>query len=231
MKRTKTRAMQNNTMKIAVLISGRGSNLYHLILKARHYQICLVIANQAATGLYYAQQADIPTSIITRDNYDSNMAHEQALALQIQDSGAEWICLAGYMSILSAAFINRFSERILNIHPSLLPAYKGLETHKRILADSVHIYHGASVHLVSEIVDAGPVIARSVCAIDPHDTEASLAARVLKREHTLFPMVINAIGNGDVTIQNGQPVWAHRIYVSPDYISAPIEFPPFISKY
>jgi len=193
-------------LQIAVLISGRGSNMHALIRQAEQYQICLVAANKPADGLDIADQHGISTCLVPRRDYDSKSSHEAALADAIEASEAEWICLAGYMAVLSAEFIARFSGRILNIHPSLLPAYKGLDTHKRALADN-QSHHGASVHLVTPELDDGAVIAQMQLPVRQGEDEDSLSRRVLALEHILYPMVVNALASGALALEQDRVSW------------------------
>ena len=197
-------------LKIAVLISGRGSNMQALANHAGEpgigYEICLVAANKPAEGLSVASDAGLPTTLINRKKYNSKKDHENVLAEAIEASGANWICLAGYMAVLSADFIARFEGKIINIHPSLLPDYKGLHTHDRALADNQK-FHGVSVHLVTPVLDDGAVIAQMRLPVKNADTSESLSARVLVLEHILYPLVIGALASGAVTFDTGQVHW------------------------
>ena len=172
--------------RVAVLISGRGSNCRALIDGADGYEVVLVASNKAhAPGLDMARQAGVPTFA-----YEARRdAFEAALARALDDHRVGTIALAGYMRLLSPAFIARFAGRIVNIHPSLLPAYKGLDTHARVLAagDAVS---GCTVHLVTEELDAGAILARAEVPVEPGDTPATLATRVLRAEHALYPRAL-----------------------------------------
>ena len=198
--------LADRPLNIAVLISGRGSNMQALVAQARDSKIVLVAANKPAEGLDIAAQAGIETCLVNRSEYDSKASHEAALAVAIEASGAQWICLAGYMAVLSADFIERFSGRILNIHPSLLPDYKGLHTHKRTLEDNKAL-HGVSVHLVTPELDDGAVIAQMQMPVLNTDTEENLSQRVLVLEHMLYPMVINALASGALQLGDGKVRW------------------------
>ncbi|MEO0636235.1 MAG: phosphoribosylglycinamide formyltransferase [Pseudomonadota bacterium] len=186
--------MSTDRVRICVLLSGRGSN-FEAILKASQAddypaEIVLVASDQhAATGLETAQRADIPSLALPPKNYASKQAQEDALHTVLSQHGVELIVLAGYMRLLSSQFVERWPNRILNIHPSLLPAYPGLNTHKRALADGAEV-HGCTVHIVDRGMDTGPILARSQLNIDAQDDEDSLAARVLKMEHRLYHRVI-----------------------------------------
>ena len=196
--------------KIAVMISGRGSNLEALIRRVGTYEIRLVVADRPAEGLKYAEKAGIASVVLARENFANQAAHEQAIAERIEATGARWICLAGYMAVLSKEFIERFDGQIVNIHPSLLPDYKGLNTHARVLADK-QAEHGASVHLVTPELDGGAVICQATCKIWADDDVASLSARVLNIEHWLLPMVMNAIGKKWLVIEKRQAVWKTKM--------------------
>ena len=193
-------------MKIAVLISGRGSNMLRLADHATDgaaggsgYEIVLVAANTPCEGLGLAAGRGLATRLIDRATYSSKQAHETALGDAITDSGADLICLAGYMAILSPDFVARFTGRILNIHPSLLPALKGLDTHERALAAGMD-RHGASVHLVTAALDDGPILLQAGLNIRDGETASDLAARVLRLEHALYPFVLGALAGGELTI-------------------------------
>jgi phosphoribosylglycinamide formyltransferase 1 len=181
--------------RVAVLISGRGSNMQALLeaAKAPDYpaEIVLVLSNQPeAAGLEIARGFSvtaraIPTKPFGRDRE----AHERALDVVLQEQKIAIVCLAGYMRILSPWLVHRWSGRMLNIHPSLLPAYKGLDTHARVLAAG-ETRHGCTVHLVTEGMDDGPILAQAEVPVLADDTEEILAARVLAREHVLYPAAL-----------------------------------------
>ena len=197
-------------LRIAILISGRGSNMMQL---ARHIdcndlacEIVLVAANQDCVGLTEAAKCDLPTACVDRAAFDNRAAQETSLGDQIEAAGADWICLAGYMEVLSAAFVTRFAGRIINIHPSLLPAHKGLHTHQRAL-DAGDTRHGASVHIVTPALDDGPLILQAGLPLSEKDTAESLAARVLVLEHALYPFVLETLVSGHLVIQDGMVHW------------------------
>jgi phosphoribosylglycinamide formyltransferase-1 len=189
--------------KLAVLISGRGSNLIKIqeAIESGYLnaQITLVISNKpTAAGLEYAKAHQIPHLCLPHEDYDSKMAFETAMISVIEKSAKQldWVVLAGFMRVLSPCFINHFENQIINIHPSLLPKYKGLHTHKRALeaGDGVH---GCSVHLVTEDLDAGPILAQAEISIQAGDTESTLAERLLPIEHKLLPYCLRELGNQD----------------------------------
>lgn len=197
---------------IIVLISGRGSNLQALIEQAQHYRIHAVLSNKSdATGLDLARQAGINTFSIPRQQNHSLIQHKHAIYTQIEALKPELIVLAGFMQILEKDFTRQYSGKIVNIHPSLLPAFKGLHTHQRAL-DAYHASngtrnkHGCSVHYVDYEVDSGALIAQAECPILPSDTSNTLATRVLEQEHKLLPWVINRIADHSIVYQNNQVI-------------------------
>ena len=176
------------------MISGRGSNMEALLEATRKEdypaELALVISdNPAAAGLETAQSANIDVSAFARADYSSKPEHEAAISGAIDSHGIDLICLAGYMRILSAEFSNKYSGKLVNIHPSLLPKFKGLDTHARAIAAG-ETKHGCTVHYVNEEMDGGEIIAQASINILPDDTAESLAARVLVEEHKLYPQVV-----------------------------------------
>ncbi len=199
----------SSPLKIAILISGRGSNMTALAQAAKQrddIDILLVAANKQAEGLEYAAAAGLNTALVQRADYDSKSAHEAAMLAEIRHSGADWVFLAGYMALLSADFIDALSGRIVNIHPSLLPAHKGLNTHQRAL-DAGDSQHGLSVHLVTPGMDEGPLVLQLGLAVQDGDTADSLAKRVLALEHLAYPAVMLALATGALEICSDRPVW------------------------
>ena len=180
-------------MNGVVLISGNGSNLQSIIDKANSIDltICCVISNKAnAFGLKHAAKVGIPCITIDETLFDSKLGFDQELMTIIDNYQAEIIILAGYMRILSANFISKYYGKILNIHPSLLPKFPGLNTHQRAI-DAFEKKHGASVHFVTEELDGGPVIAQEFVKIDSTDDVQTLAKKVLDKEHALYPKTIH----------------------------------------
>ena len=179
--------------RLVVLISGRGSNMEALLNAKLPAVIAAVISNRPdARGLATAQAHGVPTAILDHQSFASRDAFDAALAEEIDKHRPDLIVLAGFMRVLGAAFIQRFYGRLINIHPSLLPALPGLNTHRRALEAGVRI-HGCTVHFVSAEVDAGPIVAQAAVAVQPTDTEQTLAARVLEQEHRIFPAAIRAL--------------------------------------
>ena len=196
--------------RTAVLISGRGSNLQALIdaAAAPDYpaEIVLVLSNRPdAKGLERAAAAGIPTSVVPHRDYETRAAFETALTEVLSEAGAELVCLAGFMRVLTEAFVGRWRGRLVNIHPSLLPAFPGLDTHARALAAGVKL-HGCSVHLVSTEVDEGPIIGQAAIPVLPGDDEAALAARVLEAEHRLYPLCLGLLAGDRVWVEDGVAV-------------------------
>jgi len=183
--------------RVAILISGRGSNMAALIeaAKAPDYpaEIVLIISNRAdAAGLEIARAEGVEAIAIPGKPYGKDReAHERAIDAALVAARIDVVCLAGYMRLLTPYLVRRWSGRILNIHPSLLPAYPGLDTHARVLAAGEQ-KHGCTVHLVTETMDEGPILAQATVPVLPGDTEETLAARVLAREHEIYPAALAA---------------------------------------
>jgi len=180
-------------MRAVILISGNGSNLQSLIDNAKNIdlEICSVISNKEdAFGLKRAERANISTHFVDPNRFESREDFDNQIITIIDELDIGLIILAGYMRILSSDFINRFDGKILNIHPSLLPKFPGLNTHRKAI-DAKEKYHGATVHFVTEELDGGPIISQEIVEIDPIDTEYSLAQKVLEKEHILYPRVIH----------------------------------------
>ena len=180
-------------MRAVILISGNGSNLQSLIDNAKKIdlEICSVISNKEdAFGLKRAERANISTNFVDPNRFESREDFDKQLIAIIDELDIGLIILAGYMRILSSDFINHFAGKILNIHPSLLPKFPGLNSHRKAI-DAKEKYHGATVHFVTEELDGGPIINQEIVEIDPIDTEYSLAQKVLEKEHILYPRVIH----------------------------------------
>ena len=180
-------------MRAVILISGNGSNLQSLIDNAKKIdlEICLVISNKEdAFGLKRAKRANITAHFVDPNLYKSREDFDKQLITIIDELDISLIVLAGYMRILSINFIHHFSGKILNIHPSLLPKFPGLNSHRKAI-DAKEKYHGATVHFATEELDGGPIISQEIVEIDPIDTEYSLAQKVLEKEHILYPRVIH----------------------------------------
>jgi phosphoribosylglycinamide formyltransferase 1 len=180
--------------RVGVLISGRGSNMQALVQAAADpdypAQICCVVSNRLdAAGLDFARSLNIPAHAIDHKGFANREAFDAALADYLQSQRLDIVACAGFMRIMSPVLLDPWKDRMINIHPSLLPAYKGLHTHERALADGVKI-HGCTVHFVSEELDGGPIIAQAAVPVMTGDTPETLAARVLEREHVLYPRAL-----------------------------------------
>jgi phosphoribosylglycinamide formyltransferase 1 len=191
--------------RVAILISGRGSNMTALIEAANEEdypaEIALVVSNRPqAAGLDRARSLGIPTAVIDHTLFGSDrVAFEQTLDQTLRDYKIDLVCLAGFMRLLTPWFVLRWSGRMLNIHPSLLPQFKGLNTHRRALEAGAE-RHGATVHFVVAEMDAGPIVAQESIAVSADDTEETLAARVLELEHRIYPRALRAVAQGQTTV-------------------------------
>lgn len=194
-------------LPIVVLISGSGSNLQAIIDATRAglpVDIRAVISNKMdAYGLERARRAGIPTQVLNHKDYADRESYDAALAQIIDGCGAELVVLAGFMRILSDGFVRRYEGRMLNIHPSLLPRHRGLDTHARALAAGDD-EHGATVHFVSPELDAGPIVMQARVPVEPGDSPESLAARVLREEHRIYPEAIRWFAEGRLTLEHGR---------------------------
>ena len=189
---------------LVLLISGRGSNLQSILQAAREqgWGVCVrgVISNRAdAAGLEIARAFGVPTQVVAHADFSSRDAFDLALAEAVAALEPDVVALCGFMRVLGAAFVDRFAGRLVNIHPSLLPAFTGLRTHARALEEGVK-WHGATVHLVSSALDHGPILAQAAVPVLDDDTPETLAARVLFEEHRIYPPVVRALLEGRVKI-------------------------------
>ncbi len=191
-------------MKSAViLISGRGSNMRAIAEAGLPVRISAVISNRReAAGLAYAAERGITTAVIEHTRYASREAFDEALAARIDGYAPDLVILAGFMRILGDGFVRRFDGRLMNIHPSLLPAFPGLHTHRRALEQGVKV-HGCTVHFVTGQLDHGPLIIQAAVPVLPDDDENSLAERVLKQEHRIYPLAVRWFLEDRLVIQGG----------------------------
>jgi phosphoribosylglycinamide formyltransferase 1 len=186
-------------MSVVVLISGRGSNLQAMLEAG--IPVSAVISNRAdAAGLQFAARRGIPTAVVEHGRYSTREAFDAALAGEIDRHAPRLVALAGFMRVLTPAFVARYAGRLINIHPSLLPAFPGLDTHARALAAGAKT-HGCTVHFVTEQLDHGPIIAQASVPVLPDDTPESLAARVLAEEHVLYPRAIRWFLDGRLVVE------------------------------
>lgn len=200
--------MQQQATKLAILISGHGSNMASLAATCRdeHWpaQVAVVIASRPdAPGIARAQAMGLPVEMLESSAFASREAFDAALVERLDALEVDLVVLAGFMRILTDRFVQHFAGRLINIHPSLLPAFAGLDTHARALAAGVRL-HGASVHLVTPALDHGPIIAQAVVPVLEGDDAATLAARVLRLEHTLLPRAVRWIVEGRVRLHQGR---------------------------
>ncbi|MEK9899894.1 MAG: phosphoribosylglycinamide formyltransferase [Rhodospirillaceae bacterium] len=196
-----------NRIKVGVLISGRGSNLQALIDACADSnfpaQIVLVLSNKPeAAGLDRARDAGIDTAVVEHGAFPDRESFDRQIDAHLRDAGVELVCLAGFMRLLSSWFVEAWRDRVVNIHPSLLPAFKGIDAHAQAIAAGVRL-SGCTVHIVRPEMDAGPILVQAAVPVLPGDDEASLAARVLTAEHRCYPHAIRLLAEGRVKI-NGE---------------------------
>jgi phosphoribosylglycinamide formyltransferase 1 len=195
--------------RVAVLISGRGSNMAALIEAAKApdfpADIVLVLSNRpAAAGLSFARSAGIATSVVDHTAFGKDRAgFERAMQEVLIAHSVDVVCLAGFLRLLTASFVEHWRGRMINIHPALLPAFKGLDTHARAIEAGVKI-HGATVHFVVPDMDSGPPIAQGALAVRDDDTAETLAARVLEIEHRIYPVALDLLASGRIKIVDGR---------------------------
>jgi phosphoribosylglycinamide formyltransferase 1 len=213
---------EGSRQPIVILISGRGSNMRALIERSEDagaaFTVRHVFSDHAdAAGLEVARSLGIPAQVLAAAKVD-RAAYDEALAAAIEACSPSLIVLAGFMRILSAPFVQRFAGRILNIHPSLLPKFPGLHTHRRVL-EAHEAQHGATVHFVTEQLDGGPRILQARLAIAPNDDEKSLAARVQAEEHRIYPLAVRWFCEGRLCYHEGQALMDGRVLSEPIQLS------------
>ena len=196
-------------LRVAILISGRGSNMAALIEAAKDRsfpaEIVLVLSNRPdAAGLSIARAAGVATVVVDHTTYGKDrVAFDGAMQALLEQNRIELLCLAGFMRLLTDGFVNQWQGRMINIHPALLPAFKGLDTHKRAIEAGAKL-HGATVHFVVPEMDAGPIIMQGAVAVRTDDSEQTLAARVLAVEHRIYPLALKLVAEGRVRIVDGR---------------------------
>lgn len=193
-------------MKVAVLISGRGSNMENLIRASYRSDsniniVCVISNRKDAPGLKTAQDLGIRTKVIEHGKFESRSTFELQLTNALEAAETEFICLAGFMRMLSTDFVNHWHDRLINIHPSVLPAFKGLNTHQRVI-ESGALYSGCTVHFVRPNMDDGPIILQGVIPVRPQDSANELSSRILKLEHHCYPLALSWIAKGLVSVVN-----------------------------
>ena len=191
--------------RVGVLVSGRGSNLQALLDAGADpgypAEVALVLSDKPeAQGLARAERAGVATRVVQRRDFESREACDGAMTAALEAAGVELVCLAGFMRLLSERFVERWRDRLINIHPSLLPLFPGLDTHARALAAGVKL-HGCTVHFVRLEMDAGPIIGQAAVPVLPGDSEDTLAARVLEAEHRLYPHCLRLLASGRVEVR------------------------------
>ncbi len=198
--------------KIVILISGRGSNMQSLLDAKLPGKIVAVISNRAeASGLTIAQTQGIATAVVSHQAYPDRTSFDAALAAVIDSFHPDVVVLAGFMRILTADFVEHYRGKLINIHPSLLPAYTGVNTHQRALQDGVKI-HGCSVHFVTPVLDGGPIIIQAAVTVMPDDTEKTLSARVLHEEHRIYPQAVRWLCLNQIWLDEAGKVCSHLLH-------------------
>ncbi|MBL8893318.1 MAG: phosphoribosylglycinamide formyltransferase [Rhizobiales bacterium] len=212
--------------RVAILISGRGSNMKALVGASKNpiypAEIALVLSNRvSAAGLAFAEATGIQTSVIDHKKYGTRESFDTAIDARLREAKIELVALAGFMRIMTAGFVDAWRDRMINIHPSLLPSYKGLHTHERALADGVKI-HGCTSHFVRHDVDAGPIIAQAAVPVLEGDTPETLSARVLLAEHQLYPHALRLVASGRARVENERVVIADSREATAPLINPPL---------
>src|SRR5258705_6191 len=188
---------------VVILISGRGSNMEAIVGAGLPAKVAAVISNRAdAAGLNFAAQPGIAVQVVDEREFSSRGAFDAALEAAIERHSPDLLALAGFMRVLGGDFVRHYSGRMVNIHPSLLPAFPGLHTHRRALQEGVKL-HGCTVHFVTPQVDHGPIIVQAAVPVRAGDTEAALAARVLRQEHRIYPLAVRWLVEGRLVVENG----------------------------
>ena len=213
--------------RVGILISGRGSNMAALIKACAQTdypaQVSVVVSNQtAAGGLETARQAGIDTEVIDHRAFESREAFDSKVHDTLQAHGCEIICNAGFMRLQSEFFVQKWLNRHLNIHPSLLPSYRGLNTHERVVDDGVRV-SGCTVHFVRNEMDSGPIIAQAAVPVQPDDDADSLSTRVLRAEHVLYPLALRLVAQGSVR------VIGEKVVTNCDACATDVLFSPSVS--
>lgn len=218
--------MTSQRKRTVILISGRGSNMAALIDAAADpafpAEIVGVISDKAdAAGLGIAASRGIATKVVARADHASKDAHDAAIHSALATFGADIVALAGYMRLLTAGFVEKWQGRMLNIHPALLPSFKGLDTHQRALDAGIRV-HGCTVHFVTAAMDDGPIIAQAAVPVLIDDDEPTLSARVLKAEHRLYPLALKLFAEGKVRMEGNRTAFSgFADVIGQDEIAAP----------
>jgi phosphoribosylglycinamide formyltransferase-1 len=192
-------------MQVGVLASGSGSNFQALVegLVGSQAQVCVMIGNVAGARVFdRAASLGVPTLLMEHGKWPTREAFDSALVAELKSRGVDLVCLAGYMRLVTPTFLRAFPRGVINVHPALLPSFKGLHGARQALTAGVRLT-GCTVHLVDEGTDTGPIIAQAAVPVLPADDEASLSARIQQQEHRLFPLVVRAIAEGRVRVERG----------------------------
>lgn len=206
---------------VVILISGRGSNMRSIVEAGLHAHVRAVISNRPdAGGLAYARERSIATAVVDHTQYPDRVAFDQALAAEIDRHTPDLVVLAGFMRILTPGFVEHYAGRMINIHPSLLPAFTGLHTHRRAIEAGCRIA-GVTVHFVTGELDGGPIIAQAAVPVLADDDETTLAARVLAQEHLIYPRVVRWFLEGRLTLQHGRAVLRDEATPAAGALTAP----------
>ena len=223
--------MNVSTCRFVVLISGRGSNMQNIVTTLQQHnapgQVCAVVSNNPdAQGLVWARDRGIATQIVPHRDYATREQFDDALADAIQSYQPQYVLLAGFMRVLTPGFVERFNGRLINVHPSLLPAFPGLHTHQQALATGVQ-WHGCTVHFVTPVLDHGPIIAQGIVPVRGDDTPDVLAERVLRVEHNVYADVALWLAQGRVTLDSIQRVHVDDVVsrsfmLTPDGVTLPV---------
>jgi phosphoribosylglycinamide formyltransferase-1 len=204
-----------------ILISGRGSNMRAIVAARTGLEVKAVISNRPeAEGLAWARTQGIAARVVDHQASPTRAAHDERLAAEIESFAPDLVILAGYMRIMTESLVRRYERRMLNIHPSLLPAFPGLDTHRRALAAGVKL-HGATVHLVTPALDGGPIVVQGAVPVLAGDTEETLAARVLEVEHRIYPQAVRWFAEDRIEFTAGDVVEVRRAGVAKDRIASP----------
>jgi len=213
-------------LRVGILISGRGSNLQALIDATQKAGfpatiICVISNDATAGGLAKAKAANIPTHVISHYDFKDRASFEQAIDAKLTECGVQLICLAGFMRMLTSWFVERWLDRLINIHPSLLPAFAGLDVHQRAIDHGVK-FSGCTVHFVRAELDHGPIILQAVVPVLPDDSEETLAARVLETEHKIYPQAVRFIAENRVNVMD-ERVFITGVATPPETLISPID--------
>jgi phosphoribosylglycinamide formyltransferase-1 len=207
--------------RIVILISGRGSNMEALLEARLPATIAAVISNRPdAAGLEIARARGVPTAVIDHRQFADRAPFDAALASAIDQYAPQLVLLAGFMRIFTPPFVERYTGRLLNIHPSLLPAFPGLHTHRQALMAGVRI-HGCTVHFVTPELDYGPIVIQAAVAVEPGDTEATLGARVLAQEHRIYPQAARWFCQDRLSLSNDGQICIEEVRASPGTLLSP----------